>query len=110
MAFKHKAVSTHIEFMFTRSMFQTEDLQKQHEILNEVAENRPVATLEPCKTLQPRLLETGKAIGKIVLEGFLICGRICLLERRRTKPIVLFMQATRFKTPIRNSNSNQISF
>jgi hypothetical protein len=36
MAFKHK-VSTHIEFMFTRSMFQTEDLQKQHEILNEVA-------------------------------------------------------------------------
>jgi hypothetical protein len=36
MAFKHKAVS-HIEFMFTRSMFQTEDLQKQHEILNEVA-------------------------------------------------------------------------
>jgi hypothetical protein len=25
MAFKHKAVSTHIEFMFTRSMFQTED-------------------------------------------------------------------------------------
>jgi hypothetical protein len=36
MAFKHKAVSTHIEFMFTRSMFQTEDLQKQHEILNEV--------------------------------------------------------------------------
>jgi hypothetical protein len=23
MAFKHKAVSTHIEFMFTRSMFQT---------------------------------------------------------------------------------------
>jgi hypothetical protein len=38
MAFKHKAVSTHIEFMFTRSMFQTEDLQKQHEILNEVAE------------------------------------------------------------------------
>jgi hypothetical protein len=34
MAFKHKAV---LEFMFTRSMFQTEDLQKQHEILNEVA-------------------------------------------------------------------------
>jgi hypothetical protein len=40
MAFKHKAVSTHIEFMFTRSMFQTEDLQKQHEILNEVAAYR----------------------------------------------------------------------
>jgi Na+-translocating ferredoxin:NAD+ oxidoreductase RnfG subunit len=39
MAFKHKAVSTHIEFMFTRSMFQTEDLQKQHEILNEVAKH-----------------------------------------------------------------------
>jgi hypothetical protein len=52
MAFKHKAVSTHIEFMFTRSMFQTEDLQKQHEILNEVAENRPVK-LWNHQTLQP---------------------------------------------------------
>jgi hypothetical protein len=39
MAFKHKAVSTHIEFMFTRSMFQTEDLQKQHEIEVEVIAN-----------------------------------------------------------------------
>jgi hypothetical protein len=36
MAFKHKSVYAY-RFMFTRSMFQTEDLQKQHEILNEVA-------------------------------------------------------------------------
>jgi NADPH:quinone reductase-like Zn-dependent oxidoreductase len=47
MAFKHKAVSTHIEFMFTRSMFQTEDLQKQHEILNEVARLIDLGMIKP---------------------------------------------------------------
>jgi hypothetical protein len=47
MAFKHKAVSTHIEFMFTRSMFQTEDLQKQHEILNEVAKLIDLGMIKP---------------------------------------------------------------
>jgi hypothetical protein len=36
LAFKHGSVYAY-QFMFTRSMFQTEDLQKQHEILNEVA-------------------------------------------------------------------------
>jgi hypothetical protein len=46
MAFKHKAVSTHIEFMFTRSMFQTEDLQK-HEILNEVAKLIDLGMIKP---------------------------------------------------------------
>ncbi|MEM6687577.1 MAG: zinc-binding alcohol dehydrogenase family protein, partial [Bacteroidota bacterium] len=35
--FKMKAVSTHIEFMYTRSMFQTEDMIEQHNILNEVS-------------------------------------------------------------------------
>ncbi len=35
--FKSKSVSVHWEFMFTRSMFQTEDMQKQSELLNEVS-------------------------------------------------------------------------
>lgn len=38
MPFKGKAVSTHIELMFTRSMFQTEDMIEQHNILNEVSD------------------------------------------------------------------------
>ncbi len=35
--FKSKSVSVHWEFMFTRSMFQTEDMQKQSDLLNEVS-------------------------------------------------------------------------
>jgi zinc-binding alcohol dehydrogenase family protein len=38
MPFKSKAVSTHFEFMFTRSMFQTEDMIEQHHILNKVSD------------------------------------------------------------------------
>ena len=34
---KRKAVSLHWELMFTRSLFQTADMQRQHELLNEVA-------------------------------------------------------------------------
>ncbi|MBD1262851.1 zinc-binding alcohol dehydrogenase family protein [Maribacter polysiphoniae] len=82
MPFKGKAVSTHIELMFTRSMFQTEDMIEQHHILNKVSE------LIDSKTIKTTLgenfgtinaenlrkahafLETGKAKGKIVLEGF----------------------------------------
>ncbi|SIS72595.1 zinc-binding alcohol dehydrogenase family protein [Zobellia uliginosa] len=82
MPFKGKAVSTHIELMFTRSMFQTEDMIEQHNILNKVSE------LIDSKTIKTTLgenfgtinaenlrkahafLETGKAKGKIVLEGF----------------------------------------
>ena len=35
--FKSKSVSVHWEFMFTRSMFQTADMQKQSELLNDVS-------------------------------------------------------------------------
>jgi len=82
MPFKLKAVSTHIEFMFTRSMFQTEDMQEQHNILNEVSElidNGTIKTTlgENFGTINAEnlrkahaFLETGKAKGKIVLEGF----------------------------------------
>ncbi|SEC42172.1 zinc-binding alcohol dehydrogenase family protein [Maribacter dokdonensis] len=82
MPFKGKAVSTHIELMFTRSMFQTDDMIEQHNILNEVSElidNGTVRTTlgENFGTISAEnlrkahaFLETGKAKGKIVLEGF----------------------------------------
>ncbi|GAL77759.1 zinc-containing alcohol dehydrogenase [Algibacter lectus] len=82
MPFKAKAVSTHIELMFTRSMFQTEDMIEQHNILNKVSElidngtikttlgeNFGVINAENLRKAHA-FLETGKAKGKIVLEGF----------------------------------------
>ncbi|NRT10587.1 zinc-binding alcohol dehydrogenase family protein [Flavobacterium sp. 14A] len=82
MPFKAKSVSTHWEFMFTRSMFQTEDMIRQHNILNEVAtlidngtikttlgENFGSINAENLRKAHA-FLETGKAKGKIVLEGF----------------------------------------
>lgn len=82
MPFKGKAVSTHIELMFTRSMFQTEDMIEQHHILNKASElidNGTIKTTlgENFGTINAEnlrkahaFLETGKAKGKIVLEGF----------------------------------------
>ena len=82
MPFKLKAVSTHIELMFTRSLFQTEDMIEQHHILNEVAnlidngiikstlgEHFGQINAENLRKAHA-LLESGKAKGKIVLEGF----------------------------------------
>ncbi|XMO86227.1 zinc-binding alcohol dehydrogenase family protein [Algibacter sp. AS12] len=82
MPFKAKAVSTHIEFMFTRSMFQTDDMMEQHNILNEISslidngtikttlgENFGIINAENLRKAHA-FLETGKAKGKIVLEGF----------------------------------------
>ncbi|WP_298421064.1 zinc-binding alcohol dehydrogenase family protein [uncultured Kordia sp.] len=82
MPFKMKAVSTHIEFMFTRSMFQTEDITKQHDILNEVSNLIDSQTIKTtvgqhfgkinAENLRKAhaLLESGKSKGKIVLEEF----------------------------------------
>ena len=82
MPFKGKAVSTHIELMFTRAMFQTEDMIEQHNILNKVSElidngtirttlgeNFGVINAENLRKAHA-FLETGNAKGKIVLEGF----------------------------------------
>ncbi|GIP14771.1 NADPH:quinone reductase [Paenibacillus montaniterrae] len=79
---KNKSATFVWEFMFTRSMFQTEDMIEQHKLLNEVAEwlddgsikttlNQRLAPIN-AETLRKAhsLLETGKAIGKIVVEGF----------------------------------------
>lgn len=80
--FKTKAVATHWELMFTRSLFGTPDIQCQHDILNEVADLldtgkiRSTATETVGKinaaTLKRahEIIETNKAKGKLVLDGF----------------------------------------
>lgn len=82
MQFKAKAVSTHIELMFTRSLFQTPDMIEQHNILNEAAQLIDKGILKTtvgehfgrinAANLRKAhaLLESGKSKGKIVLEGF----------------------------------------
>ena len=79
---KRKAVSVSWEFMFTRSMFQTEDMDAQHLLLNRVADLLDDGTLIPTVnrhggTLSVanlgsahELQESGTAIGKTVLDGF----------------------------------------
>ena len=77
-----KCVSIHWESMFTRSMLQTADMAEQHALLDKVAEivdageiRTTVAehfgTINAANLKRAHaLLETGKARGKIVLEGF----------------------------------------
>ena len=79
---KLKAASLHWEFMFARSMHQTPDMIEQHNLLTYVAgeidAGRIRTTLD--QVLSPinatnlreahRLIETGQAKGKIVVEGF----------------------------------------
>jgi zinc-binding alcohol dehydrogenase family protein len=79
---KRKSLSLHWEFMYTRSMFQTEDMIEQHRLLDRVSrlidEGVLVTTVAEhfgrIDTASLRrahtLLESGKARGKIVLEGF----------------------------------------
>ncbi|NWC91375.1 MULTISPECIES: zinc-binding alcohol dehydrogenase family protein [unclassified Pseudomonas] len=79
---KRKSLSLHWEFMYTRSMFETADMIEQHNLLNRVAELIDAGTLKTtvgehfgvinAANLRRahELLESGKAKGKIVLEGF----------------------------------------
>jgi zinc-binding alcohol dehydrogenase family protein len=82
MPLKRKSLSLHWELMFTRSLYQTADMIKQHELLNSVAElvdNGVIQTTvrehfgkigsDNLKRAHA-LIESGKAKGKIVLEGF----------------------------------------
>jgi NADPH2:quinone reductase len=77
-----KSVSIHWESMFTRSMLQTADMTEQHALLDKVAglvdagkirttvaEHFGIINAANLKRADT-LLETGKARGKIVLEGF----------------------------------------
>ena len=79
---KAKSLSLHWELMFTRSMFQTDDMAKQRDLLNSVAglidagtikttlgENYGTINAENLKRAHCSI-ESGKAIGKIVLQGF----------------------------------------
>ncbi|MBP1482788.1 zinc-binding alcohol dehydrogenase family protein [Acinetobacter nosocomialis] len=80
--FKSKSVSVHWEFMFTRSMFQTADMQKQSELLNEVSKLVDEGKIKTTVTevLSPinaenlkrvhQQIESGTTKGKIVLQGF----------------------------------------
>jgi zinc-binding alcohol dehydrogenase family protein len=79
---KTKSVSLHWEFMYTRSMFSTRDQIRQHELLNRVASlidsgvlrttlNETFGTINAANLRRAHeLLETNRARGKIVLEGF----------------------------------------
>lgn len=82
MPMKRKSLSLHWELMFTRSLFETPDMIKQHELLNRVSalvdEGVLKTTLgEHFGTINAEnmrrahaVIESGKARGKIVLEGF----------------------------------------
>ena len=82
MALKRKSISLHWELMFTRSMFETPDMIRQHHILERVAGLIDAGVLKTtvgehfgkidAANLRRAhaLIESNKARGKIVLEGF----------------------------------------
>jgi NADPH:quinone reductase len=79
---KRKAASLHWEFMFARAVFDTPDIVAQHNLLNEVAEmvdagvirttlGEMLGTINAANLKKAHaLLESGRARGKLVLEGF----------------------------------------
>ncbi|MFT7372695.1 MAG: zinc-binding alcohol dehydrogenase family protein [Oleiphilaceae bacterium] len=80
--FKRKSISIHWEFMYTRSMFQTEDMAAQQMILNEVSRLVDAGELKTTLTEHygkinaenlakaHQTIQTGSMLGKLVLEGF----------------------------------------
>ncbi|WP_250492460.1 zinc-binding alcohol dehydrogenase family protein [Caballeronia sp. GAWG1-1] len=79
---KAKSAAFHWEFMFTRAMFHTPDMIEQHKLLTEVARlidagairttlGRDLGKINATNLREAhRLLEEGRAIGKLVLTGF----------------------------------------
>lgn len=79
---KTKSATFVWEFMFTRSMFQTPDMLEQHRLLNRVSQwidggqlrSTANEVLTPINAANLRdvhqKLETGRSIGKIVIEGW----------------------------------------
>jgi NADPH:quinone reductase len=77
-----KSASIHFEFMFSRSSFETPDIARQHEILGTIADLVDAGTLRTTMTKNigridaahlrraHALVESGRSLGKIVLEGF----------------------------------------
>jgi len=82
MSIKQKSLSFHGELMFTRSMFETDDMIRQHEVLDRVADLVDAGTVRTTvkRRLSPidastlreahRIQESGKAIGKTVIAGW----------------------------------------
>jgi zinc-binding alcohol dehydrogenase family protein len=81
-ALKPKSASLHWEFMFTRSMFGTPDIAEQGKLLDEVARlvdsgvvrttfGQSFGAINAANLRRAHaLIESGRAKGKIVLEGF----------------------------------------
>jgi zinc-binding alcohol dehydrogenase family protein len=82
MKLKPKSQSLHIEFMFARSMFKAADMHEQSRLLNRVSElvdqgyirttagkNLGAINADNLKAAH-RELESGRSIGKIVMQGF----------------------------------------
>ena len=82
MKMKFKSLSLHIEFMFARSMFNAADMDEQSHLLNRVSDlvdqgyiqttagkNLGAINAANLKTAHEEL-ESGRSIGKIVLQGF----------------------------------------
>ncbi len=77
---KTKSVSFSWEFMFTRSMFTTDDMDRQHHILNEISDLLDAGTLKTTLTTTleglsaenlrkaHQMQESGKTIGKTVIQ------------------------------------------
>lgn len=82
MQLKRKSLSLHWELMFTRSLYQTNDMIEQHHLLQRVSglvDSGVIRTtlgehfgrIDAANLRRAHaLLESGKAKGKIVLEGF----------------------------------------
>jgi len=79
---KRKSISLHWELMFTRTLFQTADVQAQGDLLNEVSQlvdagklrttlSENFGTINAANLKRAHaLLESNRAKGKVVLEGF----------------------------------------
>ena len=77
---KTKSVSFSWEFMYTRSMFKTDDIERQHAILNHIADLLDAGTIRSTltSTLEGftvdnlkeahKMQESGKSIGKTVIQ------------------------------------------
>jgi NADPH:quinone reductase-like Zn-dependent oxidoreductase len=79
---KPKSLSFHWEFMFTRSLFRTDDMGRQRKILTQVARMVDAGVLVTTATKDlgtvnaanlrtaHGIMESGTSIGKVTLTGF----------------------------------------
>jgi len=80
--FKRKSISIHWEFMFTRSLFSTQDVSAQHHLLTKVAALVDAGRIKTTRVkdfgvinainlrLAHTLIESERSVGKAVLGGF----------------------------------------